>query len=58
MNANFGLVDDLPNPIRDKKRKREMIAERALNAMSEWKRALGASDATELETGVQVAAGN
>src|SRR6266446_4713287 len=24
MNANFGLIDDLPNPIRDKKRKREM----------------------------------
>jgi methylenetetrahydrofolate--tRNA-(uracil-5-)-methyltransferase len=36
MNANFGLVDDLPNPIRDKKRKREMIAERALAAMEEW----------------------
>jgi methylenetetrahydrofolate--tRNA-(uracil-5-)-methyltransferase len=47
MNANFGLVDDLPNPIRDKKRKREMIAERALNAMSEWR-----------ETGVRVAAGS
>jgi len=47
MNANFGLVDDLPNPVRDKKRKREMIAERALNAMSEWR-----------ETGVRVAAGS
>ena len=58
MNANFGLVDDLPNPIRDKKRKREMIAERALNAMSEWRRAIGASDATQVETGVRVAAGS
>jgi methylenetetrahydrofolate--tRNA-(uracil-5-)-methyltransferase len=58
MNANFGLVDDLPNPIRDKKRKREMIAERALNAMSEWSRAICSSDATQVETGVRVAAGS
>ena len=36
MNANFGLVDDLPEPVRDKKKKREMIAERALAAMGEW----------------------
>ncbi|HYN79934.1 MAG TPA: methylenetetrahydrofolate--tRNA-(uracil(54)-C(5))-methyltransferase (FADH(2)-oxidizing) TrmFO [Gemmatimonadaceae bacterium] len=36
MNANFGLVDDLPEAIRDKKRKREMIAERALAAIAEW----------------------
>jgi methylenetetrahydrofolate--tRNA-(uracil-5-)-methyltransferase len=55
MNANFGLVDDLPNPIRDKKRRREMIAERALNAMTEWRRDIGASDATRVDTGVRVA---
>ena len=36
MNANFGLVDDLPHVIRDKKKKREMIAERSLAAMAEW----------------------
>jgi len=36
MNANFGLLDDLPETIRDKKKKREMFAERALSAMSEW----------------------
>jgi methylenetetrahydrofolate--tRNA-(uracil-5-)-methyltransferase len=36
MNANFGLVDELPEPVRDKKRKREIIAERALSAMEEW----------------------
>ena len=36
MNANFGLVDDLPEAIRDKKRKRELIAERALAAIAEW----------------------
>lgn len=36
MNANFGLVDDLPHPVRDKKKKREMIAERSIAAMSAW----------------------
>ena len=36
MNANFGLVDDLPERVRDKKRKRELIAERAAAAMEEW----------------------
>ncbi|HLE56430.1 MAG TPA: FAD-dependent oxidoreductase, partial [Rhodothermia bacterium] len=42
MNANFGLVDDLPEPVRDKKRKREMIAERALATLVEWIRRTGA----------------
>jgi methylenetetrahydrofolate--tRNA-(uracil-5-)-methyltransferase len=36
MNANFGLVDDLAAPVRDKRRKREMFAERALADMKEW----------------------
>ena len=36
MNANFGLLDDLPQRIRDKKKKREMFAERALSDMREW----------------------
>lgn len=36
MNANFGLVDELPLVVRDKKKKREMIADRSLAAMSEW----------------------
>jgi methylenetetrahydrofolate--tRNA-(uracil-5-)-methyltransferase len=36
MNANFGLVDELPEPIRDKRVKREKIAERALNEMAKW----------------------
>ncbi len=36
MNANFGLVDDLPVKIRDKKRKREMISERALTDLRAW----------------------
>jgi methylenetetrahydrofolate--tRNA-(uracil-5-)-methyltransferase len=36
MNANFGLLDDLPEQIRDKKKKREMFADRALTAMAEF----------------------
>jgi methylenetetrahydrofolate--tRNA-(uracil-5-)-methyltransferase len=36
MNANFGLLDDLPMTVRDKKRKREMFAERALTDMKTW----------------------
>jgi methylenetetrahydrofolate--tRNA-(uracil-5-)-methyltransferase len=36
MNANFGLVDDLPREIRDKRVKRETIAERALADMLDW----------------------
>jgi methylenetetrahydrofolate--tRNA-(uracil-5-)-methyltransferase len=36
MNANFGLLDELPEQIRDKKRKREKFAERALGDMQAW----------------------
>ena len=36
MNANFGLVDELPERVRDKRRKRELIAERALGEMERW----------------------
>jgi methylenetetrahydrofolate--tRNA-(uracil-5-)-methyltransferase len=36
MNANFGLVDDLPQTIRDKRLKREKIAERALDEMRKF----------------------
>jgi methylenetetrahydrofolate--tRNA-(uracil-5-)-methyltransferase len=34
MNANFGLVDDLPVRVKDKKLKREQCAERALADMT------------------------
>ena len=37
MNANFGLVDDLEERVRDKRRKRELIAERALRDLEGWK---------------------
>jgi methylenetetrahydrofolate--tRNA-(uracil-5-)-methyltransferase len=37
MNANFGLLDDLTARVRDKRRKRELFAERALAEMSRWR---------------------
>jgi methylenetetrahydrofolate--tRNA-(uracil-5-)-methyltransferase len=36
MNANFGLVDDLPVRVRDKRAKREQLAERALADIETW----------------------
>jgi methylenetetrahydrofolate--tRNA-(uracil-5-)-methyltransferase len=36
MNANFGLLDELPQRVRDKKQKRELFAERALRDMQSW----------------------
>ena len=38
MNANFGLLDDLADPVRDKKLKRERFAERALGGLGDWVR--------------------
>lgn len=37
MNANFGLVDDLADPVRDKLTKRERLAERALAEFRAWR---------------------
>jgi methylenetetrahydrofolate--tRNA-(uracil-5-)-methyltransferase len=37
MNANFGLVDDLPSRVKDKRLKREQIAARALDDMTRWR---------------------
>ncbi len=36
MNANFGLLDELPDPPRDKVLKRERYAERSLAALDAW----------------------
>jgi methylenetetrahydrofolate--tRNA-(uracil-5-)-methyltransferase len=36
MNANFGLLDELANPPRDKQKKRELYAERSMAAMAAW----------------------
>ncbi len=41
MNANFGLLDDLPEAPRDRTRKREVMAERALADLAGWRDALG-----------------
>ena len=40
MNANFGLLDDLPERVKDKRVKRERFAERALTAMAEWRESI------------------
>ena len=45
MNANFGLVDELPTRVKDKKKKREMLAERALRDMQSWIEANNIHDA-------------
>jgi len=37
MNANFGLMDDLERRVKDKRRKRELLAERALAALRAWR---------------------
>ncbi|CAA9306833.1 MAG: Methylenetetrahydrofolate--tRNA-(uracil-5-)-methyltransferase TrmFO [uncultured Gemmatimonadaceae bacterium] len=40
MNANFGLVDDLERRVKDKREKRERLAERALGEMERWRQGL------------------
>ncbi|MGZ8490808.1 MAG: methylenetetrahydrofolate--tRNA-(uracil(54)-C(5))-methyltransferase (FADH(2)-oxidizing) TrmFO [Gemmatirosa sp.] len=56
MNANFGLVDELPVPVKDKLVKREQIAQRALADFTAWRDAhLGAPVA--LPDGVPATAG-
>ncbi len=37
MNANFGLVDDLGVRVKDKRAKKEKLAERALDHMARWR---------------------
>ncbi|HEU4993675.1 MAG TPA: methylenetetrahydrofolate--tRNA-(uracil(54)-C(5))-methyltransferase (FADH(2)-oxidizing) TrmFO [Gemmatimonadaceae bacterium] len=43
MNANFGLVDDLPQTIRYKQQKRTKLADRALADMQAWSEEIQAS---------------
>jgi methylenetetrahydrofolate--tRNA-(uracil-5-)-methyltransferase len=46
MNVTFGLIEDTSHsPIRDKARRRELMVERALAAMREWKDATAAKEA-------------
>jgi methylenetetrahydrofolate--tRNA-(uracil-5-)-methyltransferase len=41
MNANFGLLEELPDPPRDKDLKRERYAERALRILESWRQESG-----------------
>ena len=41
MNANFGLLEPLETPVRDKARKRELLVERALAEMDRFAERLG-----------------
>ena len=40
MNANFGLLDDLASPVKDKRLKREAFAARSLAALGTWRDAV------------------
>ena len=46
MNANFGLLDELEAPVRDKQRKREQFAARALTTIAAWRQSLSPAPAT------------
>ncbi|HEX4934690.1 MAG TPA: methylenetetrahydrofolate--tRNA-(uracil(54)-C(5))-methyltransferase (FADH(2)-oxidizing) TrmFO [Gemmatimonadaceae bacterium] len=41
MNANFGLLDELPDAPRDKRLKKERLSERALGELSAWMEEVG-----------------
>jgi methylenetetrahydrofolate--tRNA-(uracil-5-)-methyltransferase len=43
MNTNFGLFPPLPSPPRDKEKKRQLIAQRALEDFESWKTRSGLS---------------
>jgi methylenetetrahydrofolate--tRNA-(uracil-5-)-methyltransferase len=47
MNSNWGLVDPLPQRIRDKRKKREILARRALDDFQEWMRNQGVGEGFE-----------
>ncbi|MBL8960483.1 MAG: methylenetetrahydrofolate--tRNA-(uracil(54)-C(5))-methyltransferase (FADH(2)-oxidizing) TrmFO [Gemmatimonadetes bacterium] len=40
MNANFGLLDDLASPVKDKRLKREAFAARSMTALGAWRDAV------------------
>lgn len=45
MNVTFGMIEDTSHsPIRDKAKRRELLVDRALAAMREWKEATGARE--------------
>src|SRR6059036_44924 len=46
MNANFGLLDPLERPVKDKQKKRELLVERALHDIDMFARGVGVEVAT------------
>ena len=50
MNANFGLLDELDEPVRDKRLKRERLAARALADLQKWIATDGAAPQAEAAT--------
>jgi methylenetetrahydrofolate--tRNA-(uracil-5-)-methyltransferase len=48
MNANFGLMDELPERMKDKRLKREKLAERALSEMASFAAVVGSGVANNL----------
>ena len=49
MNANFGLLEELEDPPRDKTVKRERYAARALRALESWRQDSGILRPPQLE---------
>ena len=47
MNANFGLLEPLAQPVRDKARKKELLVERALAEMDHFAERIGVSKNAE-----------
>jgi methylenetetrahydrofolate--tRNA-(uracil-5-)-methyltransferase len=56
MNANFGLVDDLEGPVRDKVEKRERFAARALRDFAAWRDGVLGEPARDPAAGAPAAA--
>ena len=51
MNANFGLVDALEHEVRDKRRKRELLAERAMADLTVWRDRVMAEEPASVASG-------
>ena len=49
MNSNWGLVEPLPERVRDKARKRQLMAERAQREFAEWREEAGIAPAAAVE---------
>ena len=55
MNANFGLLEELANPPRDKAVKRERYAGRALSDLALWRDAHGLQNGRALQRAAEAA---